>query len=152
ALDAAAAVVADDVGRNFVGDAEGEGGGMIGDEAGGLGDSAASVAHRGGVFEKAAVFVPGNVDEEVQIVLGGGVEQPARRSVIEAKRIGAQILDLREVSAGLRRRRKIMPVGICRKWAVSQAFGKPFRSAEAEEFAIGADAVAADRHKRDDTG
>ena len=85
ALDAAAAVVADDVGGDFVGDAEGEGGGMIGDEAGRFGDAAARVGHGGGVIEKTAVFVPGDVDEEVQIVNVCLVEEPARGDVVEAK-------------------------------------------------------------------
>ena len=45
-----------------------------------------------------------------------------------------------------------MAVAIWREWTVGEAFGEPFGRAEAEEFAVSANAVAGDRHTEDDTG
>ncbi len=130
------AAPAHDVRWNLVGDAEGENGRMSRAGEHGSAHRLASFGALGGRVEETEMLVPGNVDEHLQLVLGGQVEKPLGGDVIDADEVRPEFADLGKVAGGLFRRGERLAGGIRREWAIRQALGVEFLFAEPEEFAI----------------
>src|ERR1041385_6393963 len=94
--DAMRATPSTDVAGNFIDDAESEHGGVPRTQRdrishGGFG----FVAERFGI-EKATVFPPRNVDEDLQAMFLREIQEPVRWHVIDTQSVGAQFTNLRE--------------------------------------------------------
>ena len=86
------------------------------------------------------MFGPGNIHQHFEFVLGRQVQEPARRHVVNAQEIGAQLQDLQKVPRGLLPRRKHFLLLVRREWSVSQTLGVEFLPAAAKESSVHVDA------------
>src|SRR5204862_7897603 len=93
--------------------------------------------------EKTAVLEPRDVDEQLEVMLPGEVEQPARRRMIDAGDIRPQLTNQIEISAGSFWRGKMFLVLTGGKWSVSDSFDVNLLFAEAKELSVHADATIA---------
>ncbi len=136
------ATPADDVGRDFIRNAEREHRWMAG---AGINRAAHRIASGRTVLrrvQKAQMLVPANIDEQLEIVLGGKFEQPLGWHIINPDQIAAQFMNLGKVPGGLLRRTEWLAGGVGRERSVRDTFGVVFFSAKPEEFAIHANAWA----------
>ena len=134
------AAPAHDVRRNLVGDAEGEDRRMT---RAGEDGPAHRFARLGPLLrrvQETEVLVPRNVDEHLEFVLGGQVEKPLGRDVIDADEVGPEFADLGKVRRRLFRRGKRLARGIRRKRTVRHALDVELLFAEPEELAVHAHA------------
>jgi hypothetical protein len=117
------AAPAHDVGRNLVGDAEREDRRMARAGEHGPAHRFARRGPLGGRVKEAEMLVPRNVDEDLELVLGGQIEKPLGWDVINADDVGPKLADLSEVRHGLFRRGERLAGGIRRKGTVRHALG-----------------------------
>jgi hypothetical protein len=140
-LDARHATPADDLGGDFVDDAESEEGGMIFAGGDGLANGSPRFRLRNRRVEKTKVFGPRDVHKDLQAVLVEQVEEPAGRHVVNPEHVGAQLLQLRQVAARRFAQREHLPVRVCGERTIRDASDIILLRAKAEEFAIHSDAV-----------
>src|SRR2546426_3285529 len=86
-----------DIGANLIGDAEAEDRGMAGAAVHGPAHRLAGFGPAGGRVEHTEMLVPGDVNEHLETVLGGEVEEPFGGNLIDADEVGLQLSELREV-------------------------------------------------------
>src|SRR5262249_55624099 len=110
--DTAGAAPADNVGRDFIDHADSKyrrgTGAALGRGSHGLPRCFAGSFR----VEKANLFVPGNVDQKLEGMLLRQVEQPARRDVIDAQEIGAQLAHETKILDGLLRRAEMFTLKV----------------------------------------
>src|SRR5581483_9027718 len=127
---------ANDVGGDFVGDAEGEHGGMAVAGTDRIANGGPSLIAQAGRIEKAEMLGPGDVHEHAQFVFRGEIQEPARGDIINAHEIGAELAYLGEVTGDLFARGKMGIGGIRGEGAVRDAFGKELPVADAKELSV----------------
>ena len=106
-----------------------------------VGHGAADLSHRARLLEKADVLGPRCPHHDPEIVLDGEVEQPSRWGAEDANRVGAHLLDEREVATHEMRPRKRRTVRAGRERAVRDGLEEELLRAAKEE-------LAARRHTR----
>ena len=89
-----------------------------------------------GRIEETKMAVPGNIDEDLEILQGCEIEKPFRRDLVNADEISAELANLGEVGGSSLGRREQLPGGVGGKGAVTNAFDAKFLFAEPEKFAI----------------
>jgi hypothetical protein len=139
-MNSAVALPPDDVGLDFVEDAPGENGGVAGVVFHRLAHCLAGLNPQVARLEETEVLGPGNVDEEPEIELGGKVQQPAGRDVIDPEDVRANLADELEIATALLSGGERFPIRVGAERAVGKAFGVKLFLAEPEEFAIHRDA------------
>jgi len=82
------------------------------------------------------MLVPRNVDQHLELVLGGQVEKPFGRDVVNPDEVGPELLDLGEIARRLLRRGKRLAGRIRRERSVRDALGVELLFAEPEELAV----------------
>ena len=87
-------------------------------------------------IEETKMGVPGNVDEDLEILRGSKIEKPFGRDLVNADDVCAEFADLREVRGCLFGRGKQLAGGIGGEGAVTNASDAKFLFAEPEKFAI----------------
>jgi hypothetical protein len=97
-LDPAAAMPADDRGRDLVADGVAEHGGVPGAGADALAHASLDVPGSAAVLEEGHVLLPGETHHDEETLAGGEVEQPGRRHGVDADRVDAICAHLREVA------------------------------------------------------
>src|SRR5205823_2076902 len=86
---------------DFIDDIVSEHGGMAATGINGAANRFASGGAVLGRIEESKMLAPGNIDQQMQLVLGGKVEKPFRRRMIDAEQVGAELADLLEIRGGL---------------------------------------------------
>ena len=127
---------ADDVGGDLVGHAEREDRRVSGAAPGGGADQFDQLPTRLVGIEEALLSVPRHIDQELQPVLVGQVEEPSGGHVVDSEQVGSQAADLSEVPPrGLRRgeRRSLVARG---QRTVGDPLGMEFRGSEAETLSV----------------
>src|SRR5438128_1373920 len=76
------------------------------------------------------MFVPRDVDEHSQIMLGGQIQEPFRRNVIDPDEVGPQVANLSEVLRGLFGRGEWLARRVWSEGSVSHAFNVIFLFAD----------------------
>jgi hypothetical protein len=140
-LDPPAADEADDVGGDFVDDADGEDGCVIAAAAGGFAHGGVGLGGDIFVVDEREIFWPGDVEENLQAVLIGQIAKPFRRVMVNAEAIGPQLAHLSKVAGGLLAIGEKLAGAIGGKGAVGDALDVEFLVAEPEKLAIAANAV-----------
>jgi hypothetical protein len=92
---------ANNIGRNLVGDAEGEDGRVARTGQHCPSHCLAGFPSQPRGIQNAKVFVPGNINEDFEMMLGGKIEKPSLRHVVDPQSIGTQQRDLRKILFGL---------------------------------------------------
>src|SRR5437867_1312531 len=90
-------------------------------------------------FEKAKVFLPGNIHQQFDLVLGRQVQKPARWHVINAQEIRAQLAELQKIPDRLLARGEHFLLLVRGKRTIGQTPGVKLFSAEPEKFSIHVD-------------
>src|SRR5262249_41214093 len=125
---------ADDVGRNLIGDAEGEDRRMLQAAIDGAPDGVAGLGAGLVRIEEANVLAPGNVHENLQIVMCRKVEEPFGWGMINANQVGAELADLGKVLRRLLGRGEGLAGGVGRKGAIRYALDVEFLLPKPEKF------------------
>src|SRR5437868_3724016 len=87
-------------------------------------------------LEEAQMFVPGNIDQQIQLMLGRQIHEPSRRRRIDPDQVRSKSFDLRKIGRGLFRRSEWLSGGIRRERPISNAFDVEFPAACREKLAI----------------
>ena len=127
---------AHDIGWDFIGDAEGKDCRIA---AASIDCAPHCVAGGGpmlGRIEKTELFVPGNIDEQLELVLRRQIQEPLGGHVVDADNVGPQLANLGEIGGRLFRRREVLARGIGREWPVSNPLDVEFLFAKPEKLAI----------------
>src|SRR6266404_109697 len=88
------------------------------------------------------MFIPANIDEQVELMFGGKLKQPFGWHIINPDQIAAQFMNLGKVSLGLLRRTEWLARRVGSERSIGDAFHIIFSPAKPEEFPIHADAWA----------
>ena len=102
-------------------------------------DSLARFSASGGVIEKNEMLVPRNINQQEQIALGGEIEKPAWRDVVDAEQVRAEFLDEREIGSGLFEGSEGLTISSGSERAVGDAFEKKLLGASSKEFSVHSD-------------
>jgi hypothetical protein len=97
--------------------------------------SLAGLLLQDGRVKKTNVLVPGNVDEQLQSMAVGHIQQPARRHIIDAQQIGPQTPEKLEIGGGLGAAGERLAFGVWGERPISDALGIKLRLVNAEELA-----------------
>ncbi len=143
ALDLRRSRPARNVGRDLVRDRERQECRMLAALARGLAHCPAARLAIGAVFEEAAVLRPRHVHQDVEAVRLRLIQERARRRVVDAQAVGAQLAQLPEIGFDARRFRQLEAGGVRREGPVGHALHPEFRRAATQELAVDADTLAA---------
>src|SRR5713101_7310092 len=102
----------------------------------GISDGIAGLGAVIGRIEETKMAVPGNFDEDLEILRGREIEKPFGGDVVNADYICAEFANLGEVRRRLFGRRKELAGSIGRERAVRNAVDGKFLFAEPKKFAI----------------
>ena len=97
----------------------------------------------GAVVEEGAVLRPRHVHQDVEAVRLRLIQERARRHVVDAQGVGAQLAQLPEIGFDPRRFRQLEAGGVRCEGPVSDALHPEFRRAATQELAVDADTFAA---------
>src|SRR5439155_22096131 len=90
-------------------------------------------------FEKAKVFLPGNIHQQLELVVGCEVQKPARWHVINAEEISAKLAEVQKIPDRLLARGEHFLLLVRGKRTIGQTPGVKLFSAEPEKFSIHVD-------------
>jgi hypothetical protein len=121
ALDPPAPVPAHDVGRDLVGDAVGEDATVPAAAPGGPPHGLPRLRLRGRAFQETEVFGPGHIDQHLEAVFAGALEQPVGGHVVGADRVDGGSPHPGEVVAHLDRVGERLAPGVGGERAVGNA-------------------------------
>src|SRR5262249_24245875 len=87
-------------------------------------------------IEETKMAVPGNVDEDLEILCRGEIEKPFCGNLVNADYISAEFANFCEVTRGLLGRREQLSGCIRCEGTIGNALGVKFPFAQPEKFAI----------------
>jgi hypothetical protein len=148
ALDAQAAVPADNPWRNFVAEREQHGRRMIGQLANLLDDLALDASRQLPIVEEGDVLRPGEPDHHAEPVARRFIEQVAAGRRVDADRVAAELRHQAEVGRNLLCCRELIPCHVRRERSVGDAFYEEAPAAGTQKLPIRDNAPLQRAHDR----
>lgn len=130
------AAPAHNIGRNFIHHADREHRGMPGAGFGGgthCGDWIGAALRR---IEKTKIFIPGHIHQHAQLVFQGEIQEPDRRSVIDANDVPAEFIQQSKIAHRLLDRGEEFSLRVRSERPVGNAFDVEFFAIQSKELSI----------------